>query len=410
MKSMKKSISIVGQGYVGLEVAVSLAKAGYPVVGIDSNFHRVKQISHGSSPVENVSDEDLKSVLNRNYQIANDYSPVSESEVVVICVPTPLNEKGLPDLSLLRNAVSSIAKHVTPGTLVINESTSYPGTLREYIEKPIRESSGIYFDQLEFAVAPERVSPGSSIPLREVSRVVAGTTDSATKRALRLYEKICENVIAVETPEIAEMSKLLENSFRQINIAFINELNQLCMKAEIPIKQVIEAASTKPYGFMAFYPGPGIGGHCIPVDPLYLSHYAKNFDVEMSMIEAARDSDLNHQKQLCQMVIDSFVDKTRLKILVIGIAYKAGVSDVRESPAINMIHYLRSKGHQVGWFDNLITEWNNEHRSSLDEEWDAAIFSYSNQETIANVFQNKPTKLFSFGYEMPGIVSQTNSK
>lgn len=410
MNKSKKNISIVGQGYVGLEVAIALAKAGSRVFGIDSNSYRVEAISKGHSPVENVSDEDLNSVLNRNYQITSDYSPISDSEIVIICVPTPLDEQGLPDLSLLRNAVNSISQHVTPGTLVINESTSFPGTLREHIEKPIREKSGIYSNLLEFAVAPERVSPGSSIPIKEVSRVVSGTTNSATNRALQMYGLICDYVFEVETPEVAEMSKLLENSFRQINIAFINELNQLCMKTGIPINQVIEAAATKPYGFMAFYPGPGIGGHCIPVDPLYLSHYAKSFNIEMSMIKAARDSDLRHQKHLCQTVIDSFSDKTKLKIIVMGIAYKSGVSDVRESPAINIINFLRTKGHQVGWFDDLITEWNNEHRSSLEEDWDAAIFTYSNQESTASLFQEKPTKVFTFGYEMPKLRSQNRLK
>jgi UDP-N-acetyl-D-glucosamine dehydrogenase len=333
---------------------------------------------------------------------------LSQCKVIVICVPTPISNSGAPDLSFLSSAVESISENISPGTLVINESTSFPGTLRDLIEKPIKLANQEYADSLLFAVAPERISPGDSIPLAEVSRVVSGTSPEARLKVRDFYTRICSDVSLVETPEIAELTKLLENSFRQVNIAFINELSLLCKRVNVPIIEVIKAASTKPYGFMPFFPSSGIGGHCIPVDPMYLKFFANQHNLEMRSIDTAYKTNESHPKELCKLLLNQFPESSLLKILLIGVSYKPGVADTRETPALAIVDYLRSRGHAVSWFDLLVEEWNGEKRADLEEPWDVVIFSTPHPTIDRTKFLARNSKVFDFGYSSESISNSRN--
>jgi UDP-N-acetyl-D-glucosamine dehydrogenase len=396
-------VGILGQGYVGLELASSLANSGLTILGLDLDKSRIEMIQSGKSPVENVSDSELSTILNSSYFASTQMEAISLCKTVVICVPTPILKNGDPDLSFLSTAVEFISDNVSPGTLVINESTSFPGTLRSVIEKPIKLANNEIADSLFFAVAPERISPGDSIPLKEVSRVVSGTSSTAKSKVLEFYSRICGNVVMVDSPEIAEMAKLLENSFRQINIAFVNELSLLCRKTDIPINKVIQAASTKPYGFMPFYPSSGIGGHCIPVDPMYLKHFADQNQMQMRSVEVAHSSNQAHPIELCKLILREFPSSVVLRILLIGVSYKPGVTDTRETPAQSIVNYLRSQGHEVFWHDLLVEEWNGERRAELDQIWDIVIFNTPHPGIDRTRFSSGNTKIFDFGFSQESI-------
>jgi UDP-N-acetyl-D-glucosamine dehydrogenase len=402
-------VGVVGQGYVGLELAISLSKLDLTVLGFDLDSDRIKRILGGDSPVENVSNEDLKEAIKSNYFATVDEKLLAKCKVIVICVPTPISKSGKPDTSFLSKAVNDISQNISPGTLVINESTSFPGTLRDLIEMPIKSRNRDFSDTLFFAVAPERISPGDAVPMRLVSRVVSGTNEVAKTKVTEFYSKICANVLCVETPEIAELTKLLENSFRQINIAFINELSLLCKKAGIPILEVINAAATKPYGFMPFYPSSGIGGHCIPVDPMYLEYFAEQNGLELQSIKTAYALNSIHPEELCKLVLQQFPNRVGLKILVIGVSYKPGVSDIRETPATRIVDYLRSLGHLVSWYDSLVKEWNGEKCADLDGPWDVVIFNSPHPAIDRTTFTSKDSKIFDFGYSFDSIKNNRSS-
>jgi len=366
-------VGVIGQGYVGLELSVSLAKAGLSTIGFDENLDRVGEISRGHSPVENVSDSDLKEMLkNSHYAIYSDFSRLSECNVIVICVPTPLDENHEPDLKMLEAGVDSISRHVSPETLIINESTSFPGTLRQLVVERIEKARPELFGGLRFGVAPERVSPGSVISLRDVPRVVSGIDSISGKLTLDFYKQFCKEVHLVESPEVAEAAKLLENSFRQVNISFINEFNLICRKLGIDTREVIRAADTKPYGFMRFDPSPGIGGHCIPVDPHYFQYASKKLGLESKFIALATEINIQHGNKLLDLILKE-VKKSDPRVLILGVAYKQGVSDTRESPALGIANALSSKNLEFGWFDPLIKTWQGTSQASLKDPWDVAL-------------------------------------
>ena len=352
--------------------------AGWTVVGIDNFEAKVAQINSGKSPVEDISDTQLQAALTSGaYRASTDFSSVAKASVITICVPTPLDEKREPDLSLLQSAATAIAPFVSNDTLVVSESTSYPGTLRDIIIPIVgslkaRDSVDIYF-----ASAPERVNPGDPVWNQKNTPRLVGAVDSASQvKALAFYESICDVAVSVSSPEVAEAAKLLENTFRLVNIALINEFTQLCASGGINVHEVINAASSKPYGFMPFRPGVGVGGHCIPVDPLYLTWWARQVGGRAEFIEKA-DS-INHAMPKyvalrALELVDSSV--TKPKVLILGVAYKPGVGDVRETPVSELRDYLKAQGAEVAWHDPMVTNWEGSVQVDLDWECDVAILA-----------------------------------
>ncbi len=374
----KGNLAIIGQGYVGLPLAMASAKSGWTVIGIDNNPKRIKELNAGMSPIEDVDSSELISLINADlYSVTDDYSFVSEAHIVVICVPTPLNENREPDLTLLDSAVKSLAPFLKEGTLIINESTSYPGTLRNFLIPLIRKHAPKSIDKLYFASAPERVNPGDLIwKQKNTPRLVGGIDAESLSRALDFYQTICDVVKIVDTPEIAEAAKLLENTFRLVNIALINEFTQLCAKSDIDIYGVIEAASTKPYGFMPFFPGVGVGGHCIPVDPLYLTWWARQNNVKAEVVELADSVNISMPAYVADRALSMVKSNTSTpRVLILGVAYKAGLADVRETPVEALFNNLLTKGTNVAWHDPLVANWRGESIKIEDWEGDVAILA-----------------------------------
>jgi UDP-N-acetyl-D-glucosamine dehydrogenase len=381
-------LAIIGQGYVGLPLALAAVDAGWTVIGVDNFEAKVSQINSGSSPVEDISDEQLQSALTKGaYKATTNFSAVSEASVITICVPTPLDEKREPDLALLRSAAKGIAPFVSDETLVVSESTSYPGTLRDLIVPIINKLKPQESQNLYFASAPERVNPGDPIWNQKNTPRLVGAIDVASKaRALEFYESICDAAVSVSTPEVAEAAKLLENTFRLVNIALINEFTQLCSANGINVHEVIDAASSKPYGFMPFRPGVGVGGHCIPVDPLYLTWWARQSGVQAKFVESA-DS-INHEmpKYVAERALALIEKKTNSpRVLILGVAYKPGVADVRETPATELRNYLISKGATVAWHDPLVSKW--EGSNSVDLGWDCDVAILATKQPGMNLNQ-----------------------
>ena len=371
-------LAIIGQGYVGLPLAMAAVDAGWIVIGVDNFEAKVAQINGGSSPVEDISDGQLQAAIAKGvYKATTDYSTVAQASVNTICVPTPLDAKREPDLTFLRNAATGIAPFVSNETLVVSESTSYPGTLREIIIPVVNALKPVESSVVYFASAPERVNPGDPVwNQKNTPRLVGAIDGESQKRALAFYESICDAAVSVSTPEVAEAAKLLENTFRLVNIALINEITQLCSASGISVHEVIDAASSKPYGFMAFRPGVGVGGHCIPVDPLYLTWWARQNGGQATFVESA-DS-INHKmpKYVAERAL-SIVDQDikNPKVLILGVAYKPGVGDVRETPVSALRDHLKAKGADVAWHDPLVPVWEGTNPVDLDWECDVAILA-----------------------------------
>ena len=340
-------VSIIGQGYVGLSLAVSAAKVGHEVIGFDVNADLVAQLAAGKSHVEGVEISGVG-----NYSPTAEASAIDGSEVIIIAVPTPLNEERKPDLSYLLSACEIISKNLKNTALIINESTSFPGTLRELISESIEKGSGLGH---LYAASPERVDPGNPVwNQANTPRLVAGLTDEATKRASEFYSSFCANVVAVSSPEVAEAAKLFENTFRQVNIAMVNELAQISHGLDIDVREVLDAAATKPFGFMKFNPSLGVGGHCIPVDPSYLSFAAENVGIEASFIDLANEINLEMPSYVANRIANEVGGLKGKKVLVAGLSYKANVSDLRESPSTLLIDALQVLGAQVIKHDPLV--------------------------------------------------------
>jgi UDP-N-acetyl-D-glucosamine dehydrogenase len=369
-----QTLAIIGQGYVGLPLAMAAVDAGWTVIGVDNFEAKVSQINSGSSPVEDISDEQLQSAIAKGvYKATTDFSAVSEASVITICVPTPLDEKREPDLALLRSAAKGIAPFVSNETLVVSESTSYPGTLRDLIAPIVNEFKPKDSKNIYFASAPERVNPGDPIWDQKNTPRLVGAIDKASKvKALAFYESICDAALSVSTPEVAEAAKLLENTFRLVNIALINEFTQLCSANGVNVHEVIDAASSKPYGFMPFRPGVGVGGHCIPVDPLYLIWWARQSGAQAKFVESADLINREMPKFVADRALAMVERKTDSpRILILGVAYKPGVADVRETPATELRNYLLSKRATVAWHDPLVSQW--EGSKSVDLGWDCDV-------------------------------------
>jgi len=353
-------VGIIGLGYVGLPLAVAFAEAGHDVVGLDTDSALLEDLAAGRSRVEDVSPEQLARVADR-FRPGSGHEALAGCDAVLICVPTPLANQREPDLSHIAAAGRALAGVLRAGQLVVLESTTYPGTTRERLQ-PILEESGLAAGtDFHLAFSPERIDPGRDAhSIRTTPKVVGGLTDACRDRAAEVYGEICDRVVCVSTPEAAEMTKLLENIFRSVNIALVNELAMLCDRMGIDVWEVIEAAATKPYGFMPFEPGPGMGGHCLPVDPFYLAFKAREYDFPAEFVELAGKVN-QHQPHFCvERIVRALNDVGKpargARVLLLGVSYKAGIGDLRESPALKIAHLLRELGAEVSYSDPHVPE------------------------------------------------------
>jgi len=358
IKNKKAKVAIIGLGYVGLPTAVTIARAGFMVFGVDRNKERVKQINRGHSYILDVTDRELKEALAlKKFRAFNNCKVLRDADIILICVPTPLDKNKIPDISYIKSTTEEIKKRLRPGQLIILESSTYPGTTEEIILPALQENGLRVGRDFYLAFSPERVDPGNkNYKLKDVSRVVGGVTPKCTGLAVEFYKKfIIAQVSSLSSPRAAEMTKLLENTFRLVNISMINEMALLCGKMGIDIWEVIEAAKTKPYGFYPFYPSAKISGHCIPIDPFYLSYKAKEYNFFCRFIELA--GEIN--EQMPHFVVTKIIWALNLhkkpvrnsKILILGVAYKADVGDTRESAAFDIAEDLLRKGAKVKYHD-----------------------------------------------------------
>lgn len=358
-KEENLTVGVVGLGYVGLSVAVAAGNAGHRVFGFDKKTSVISNLKSGNSHIEDISSAAISSYLASGSQFCDRIEELSDCDLIVIAVPTPLGADREPDLSLLRDASRAVASIAGPGTLIVNESTSYPGTLRNVIA-PIVGAEKLY------AAAPERIDPGNQNWLiSNTPRLIGGMTPKATEKAVAFYNSFCGAVKVVSSPEVAEAAKLFENTFRQVNIALVNELAQICEGFSISTHEVLDAAATKPFGFMKFLPSLGVGGHCIPVDPSYLSFAARELGVAARFIELANEINLQMPEYVVTRIEKELGSLSGVRVEVAGISYKAGIADVRESPALELIALLRDKGAVVSWHDPLVKVWAGEESQPL---------------------------------------------
>jgi UDP-N-acetyl-D-glucosamine dehydrogenase len=347
-------------GYVGLPLAVGFAEAGMDVIGVDVDQARVAMLRDGRSHIEDIPSERLGAVLER-CMFTNRFVELHEADAILVCVPTPLTRNREPDLGPLLGAARALAGVIRRGQLVVLESTTFPGTTREHLV-PLLEESGLRAgEDFSLAFSPERVDPGrTDFTLRNTPKVVGGLTPACTERALEVYGHVCDELVPVSTPEVAELSKLLENIFRSVNIALVNEMAMLADRMNIDIWEVIDAAATKPFGFTRFDPGPGMGGHCLPVDPFYLTWKAREYDMSTEFIELAGKVNQAMPYFCLEKIERALNDAGKAvkgsRILVLGVAYKAGTSDMRESPALKIIRLLVERGAEVSYHDPFVPE------------------------------------------------------
>jgi len=364
IEAREARIGIVGMGYVGLPLALLFSKERFRVTGFDVDAHKVTTLNQGGSYIVRILSSEIKSAQQNGFSATADYTQIAQMDVVIICVPTPLNEYHEPDLSYVTSTVRSIAPHVHEGQLIILESTTYPGTTEEIVVPLLEQgnSGGLRVkrdaESSGFCVAfsPEREDPGNdTVARRDIPKVVGGCGPVASTLASAVYKTIFNRTVPVSTPATAEMTKLLENIYRCVNIALVNELKQLCMRMNIDLFEVIDAAKTKPFGFQAFYPGPGLGGHCIPIDPFYLSWKAKEFDFRTRFIELAGEINLQMPYFVVESVIEALSQSGKAlkgsRVLVLGMAYKRDIDDLRESPSLTIIELLQTRGARVEYND-----------------------------------------------------------
>jgi UDP-N-acetyl-D-glucosamine dehydrogenase len=356
----KTIVCIIGLGYVGLPLALAFARAGLGVLGIDVQQRRVDWVNKGQSYIVDVDSKVLKETVKEGLlEATTDQSRLKEVDAICICVPTPLTKTKDPELSYVISESEMVSRYLQKGQLVVLESTTYPGTTRE-VMLPILERSGLKAGRdFYLAFSPERIDPGSkNYNIRNTPKVVGGIDPKSTKLAMLLYGQIVDRVVPVSSPEVAEMTKVFENVFRSANIALVNELTLLCEKMGLSVWEVIDAASTKPFGYMPFYPGPGIGGHCIPLDPYYLANKAREYDFHTRFIELAADINEHMPYYVVSRISDAMNSKGKslhgAKVLVLGVAYKRDVEDVRESPSLKLISLLREKGANVSYNDPYV--------------------------------------------------------
>ncbi len=359
-------VGIIGQGYVGLTIS-SFAAQHFEVIGFDSNEKIVEQLNLGVSHIEGVKSSILKKFVGSGqFKATSRGKDIEDCEVIVIAVPTPLTADRLPDLSFIESACKTIGENVSREVLVINESTSYPGTLRKFIKPAIEKYSSQSLEHL-YAISPERVDPGrNDFNQNNTPRLYSGLSPEATTRTRAFYSTFCDNLVEVSSPEVAEAAKLFENTFRQVNIALVNELAQIAHSIGLNVYEILDAASTKPYGFMKFSPSAGVGGHCIPVDPTYLALVAEEHGAPATFIRLANKVNLDMSEYIVNRIVaDHGGNLSGKDVLIVGVAYKPNVADVRETAAQLVIHHLRNYGANVRWHDEIVGEWRGEYSASL---------------------------------------------
>jgi UDP-N-acetyl-D-glucosamine dehydrogenase len=359
-------IAVIGQGYVGLTIAAFASKINQ-VIGFDNNQKVVAQLNQGISHIEGVASTSIKAAIaSGNYIASTNGTDIADAEVVVIAVPTPLTKERKPDMTYIESACKTIAENITQPVLVINESTSFPGTIRNFIKPLIECLSANKVNHL-YAISPERVDPGrTDWDQKNTPRLYAGLSPEASKRTREFYSSFCDNLIEVSTPEVAEAAKLFENTFRQVNIALVNEFAQISHALGISVYETLAAADTKPYGFMKFNPSAGVGGHCIPVDPSYLAHVAEGLGVPATFIQRANEVNLEMPKYIiARVAADNGGTLSGKSVQVIGVAYKPNVADTRETPAELVIEELRLQGAKVTWHDPVVGNWRGESSTPL---------------------------------------------
>jgi UDP-N-acetyl-D-glucosamine dehydrogenase len=374
---MTTNVVVIGQGYVGLPLALEAAESGFSVAGIDNNLAKVEELTAGRSTVEDISNEELKSAIeNGNLTISANTAFKPEVEIICICVPTPLGSNHQPDLDILKAATKDVGMSLKAGMLVIIESTIQPGTTRDVVLPILEKESGLSRDQFLVAYSPERIDPmNKKFTIKNTPKLVAGLTPEAALKAKEFYSKFIDQVDVCDSLEVAETAKLLENSFRLVNISFINELAMFCQKIGIDVNDVIKAASTKPYGFMPFYPSVGVGGHCIPVDPLYLAQAARVVGAPTRFIELADEINLGMPTYFVGRASEMLGGLKDKQVLVIGVSYKPNVADVRETPVEALLSGLKKSGAVVSWHDDLVKSWNGESSVALGSGFDLAILA-----------------------------------
>lgn len=363
LKDRTAEVAVVGLGYVGMPLAVEVAKSGLRTHGIDVNSKIIIQVNNGQNHIKDVDSKLVESLVNNgSFSATSDFSICEHTDVISICVPTPLNKNHEPDLSCIISAGENIVPYLRKGHLILLESTTYPGTTEEVL-LPILAKSGLIVEEDFFlAFSPERVDPGNEkFSTKNTPKIVGGVSGKSTAAAAAFYSLFIDNVVEVSTSRVAEMSKLLENIFRCVNIALVNELTLLCDRMDIDVWEVIDAASTKPFGFMAFKPGPGLGGHCIPIDPFYLSWKAREYDFNTEFIELAGKTNRYMPRYVIQKIVEALnMDKKSIngsKIMLLGIAYKRDVEDLRESPALDVAGMLVERGASLSYHDPFVSEF-----------------------------------------------------
>jgi len=377
-RAQTNQVVVIGLGYVGLPLAISSAHAGWRVLGVDTSEEIVRNLNDGLSHIESVDSKALKTTIaSRDVSFTNDFSGVANSQIVIFCVPTPLDKDSKPDLTSLKSAIYACLPHFQDKTLVVSESTSFPGTLRKIIAKTIQDSPYSKGKEIFFAVAPERVNPGDSVWTNSnTPRLVAGLSTHSTHLAAQFYKTFTSSVIEAENPEEAEAAKLLENSFRLVNISFINEFSRICTAAGIDAKKVMDLAKTKPYGFMSFTPGIGAGGHCIPVDPVYFTEWAHDIEENPEFLELAIEINRKQPEEVVKKALHILGEyDSNTTVLLIGLTYKPGIRDLRESPAIQIAEGLMDKGVNLIWHDPLINEWNGTLSQPINTNSNLIIFA-----------------------------------
>jgi UDP-N-acetyl-D-glucosamine dehydrogenase len=361
-------VAIIGQGYVGLTIS-AFAGEHFEVIGFDSNQKIVEQLNAGVSHIEGIDSSLLKSLIKRGrYRATTNGSEIEDSEIVIIAVPTPLTKVRTPDLDFIDAACKTIGQNLSKPALIINESTSFPGTLRDFIKPKVEKYSSELLDH-QYAISPERVDPGrGDFNQKNTPRLYSGLTPEASAKTRDFYSKFCDELIEVSSPEVAEAAKLFENTFRQVNIALVNEFAQIAHSLGISVYETLDAANTKPYGFMKFTPSAGVGGHCIPVDPTYLATAAEEHGAPATFIRRANEVNLRMAEYIVRRVAADNGGNLRGKnVLVVGVAYKPNVADVRETAAELVIGHLRDQGAEVSWHDDVVGKWKGESSSPLHD-------------------------------------------
>lgn len=389
-----KNVIVVGQGYVGLPLSVNAAKHGYKVYGFDINHEKIEQLKNGHTDSPEIKKSDLLRLQkNKNIEFISTIPRFNEPSIFVIAVPTPLDSDRKPDLSMLISACELVGSVIASESLVINESTSYIGTLRNLIKPTIDKLSLAKY--VMYAVAPERIDPGNTKwGMKNTPRIISGLDDVSTQITSKFYSKFCSHIHIASKPEVAEAAKLFENTFRQVNIALVNELSNIAKLIGFSTHETIKAASTKPFGFMPFYPSIGVGGHCIPIDPTYLAYSAESVGTESKFVNLANITNSSMPKVIAERIrifLDG--DLTSKKIQIAGITYKPNISDQRESPALDLISELKLLGARVNWYDPYVTKYNDHQSSNLSSDIDLGLIVTPHDNIDFSIWKKSGTKV-----------------